>query len=91
MTAEPLIHDPGNETRIDRVYAFLSIDAEGNNGIAGGPVPGLGAFVQLVTASPGVAEMMKKLAEEIAAKTGKPVGLFAFKRETQLWQSEAGS
>jgi hypothetical protein len=86
-----LILDPGNESRLDRLYVFLSIDGEGANGIVGGPMPGLGNFVQFVTASPEVVELMKKMAEELARRTGKPVGMFAFRRETQLWQTEAGS
>jgi hypothetical protein len=91
MTDEPLILDFGNEQRLDRLYVFLSIDGEGANGIVGGPMPGLGNFVQYVTASPVVAEVMKKAAEELASRTGLPVGMFAFRRETQLWQTEAGS
>ena len=42
----------------------------------------------LVTASHRLAEMMKPLAQHVADKTGKPVGLFAFKRSHQLWQSD---
>jgi hypothetical protein len=91
MNDEPMIHDPGNATEIEHVYVFMSIDAEGRNGIVGGPMPGLGNFVQFVTASPKVVEMMKKAAEQLAKETGKPIGMFAFKRETQLWWTEAGS
>jgi hypothetical protein len=88
--SEPLIHDPGNEGRIDRVYVFLSIDEEGNNGIIAEILPGLGS-TPLVTGALKTAEVMKQMAEKVAERTGKPVGMFAFRRETQLWQTEAGS
>jgi hypothetical protein len=84
--SEPLIHDPGNENRIDRVYVFLSIDDEGANGIVADVLPHLGS-TPLVTASPHTAETMK-LAQDVAKRTGKTVGMFAFRRETQLWQSD---
>ncbi|MGC2080723.1 MAG: hypothetical protein WA728_32860 [Xanthobacteraceae bacterium] len=86
---EPLIHDPGNEKMIEEVFAFMSIDEKGRNGIVASILPGLGS-TPLVTASPRAVEMMKPLAEEIAHRTGKPVGLFRFRRDGQLWQSEAG-
>ena len=85
--SEPLIHDPGNETEIDTLYAFLSIDAEGRNGLVASVVSSIGAAL-LVTASPQNAETMKAFAQEVARKTGKRVGLFRFKREAQVWWTE---
>jgi hypothetical protein len=82
-----IIHDPGNEERIDRVYVFMSIDDEGRNGIVAEVLPGKGT-TPLVTASLKGVEIMKKLAQQVAERTGKPVGMFAFRRETQLWQTE---
>ena len=87
MRDEPIIHDPGNDARIDRVYVFMSIDDEGRNGIVAESAPGLGT-TPLVTGSLRTAEMMKTLAQEVARKTGKPVGMFVFRRETLLWQTE---
>lgn len=85
--SEPIIHDPGNSEPIERLYVFLSIDDEGKNGIVASILPGLGS-TPLVTGSRNAAGMLKPLAQDIANKTGKPVGLFAFRRETQLWQTE---
>ena len=42
----------------------------------------------LVTGSLKVVELMKPVAQRLARKTGKRVGLFAFKRSHQLWQSD---
>ena len=85
--SEPEIHDPGNETEIEFIYAFMSIDEKGRNGIVAEILPGLGS-TPLVTGSPKAAEMMKQLAQQVADKTGKRVGMFAFKRNGQLWQSD---
>ena len=86
--SEPIFHDPGNENEIHFVYAFMSIDDEGLHGLVAEGLPGLG-MTPLVTASPNVAEKkMKPLAQEVARKTGKRVGLFRFKREAQVWWTE---
>lgn len=82
------IHDPGNERRIDRVYVFMSIDDQGMNGIVASIIPAIAAGGPLVTGSLGVAEYMKDLAQVVADETGKPVGMFAFRREAQLWQTD---
>lgn len=87
--SEPLIHDPGNEEKIDRLYAFLSIDGEGRNGIVAEILPGLGS-TPLVTGKRSVAKSMIPLAEKIAARTGKPIRLFVFQRVEyyDLWRSD---
>ena len=85
--SEPLIHDPGNETTIEHVYVYLSIDAEGRNGIVATSMGPLGS-TPMVTGSPRVAELMKPMAEQVARLTGKTVALFSFKRDAQLWQSD---
>jgi hypothetical protein len=84
--SEPFIHDPGNETAIEDVYVFMSIDEKGRNGIVASVLMGLGS-TPLVTGSAKTAEKMKPLADGIARKTGRPVGLFRFKRSAQLWQT----
>ena len=92
--SDPIIHDPGNDRRIDRLYVFMSIDEQGRNGIVASILPGLGS-TPLITGSPKAAEYMKGLAQQVADKTGKAVGLFVFTRDAeadparaQLWQSK---
>jgi hypothetical protein len=90
MSDEPLIHDPGNEARIETVYVFLSIDDEGRNGIVASILPGLGS-TPLVTGSRATAHKMIPIAQEVARRTGKKVGLFMFERgarDEPLWLSE---
>lgn len=83
-------HTPPNEAKIDRLYAFLSIDDEGRNGIVGSIIPAIGAGGPLVTSSVNVTEYYKGLAQQIADRTGKTIGLFAFVRVEgeELWRSE---
>jgi hypothetical protein len=79
---------PPNEAKIERVYAFLSVDADGFNGIVAGLMPGLGS-TPLVTASRKLAQLLIPVAQEVADRTGLKVGLYAFKREgDEDWMSE---
>lgn len=84
-----VIHDPGNEEGIDILYAWLSIDEYGYNGIVAHILPNLGA-TPLVTGKLSLAERMKPLAERVAKESGKHVGLFAFDRrgDTPIWEVE---
>jgi hypothetical protein len=85
--SDPIIHDPGNETEIDTLYAFMSIDEKGRHGIVAEMIPGLGTTT-LIFGSRKNAHKMMPFAQKVAERTGKPVGLFAFKRSHQLWQSD---
>lgn len=87
MSDEPLIHDPGNKTEIDTLYAFMSIDWEDKNGLVAAVLPGVG-WTPLVFGKLELAMKMTPFAQEVARKTGKAVGLFRFQRDAQLWQSE---
>jgi hypothetical protein len=87
---EPLIHDPGNETQIGEVFVFMSIDAKGRNGIVAEILHGLGS-TPLVTGSCKTAEMMKPLAEAVARRTGKTVGLFRFVRKGMVWKTNGSN
>jgi hypothetical protein len=77
------IHVPKNEDRIDTVYAYLSIDEEGKNGIVAHIVENLGS-TPLVTSKRRIAEKMKPIAELCAKETGKHIGLFVFDRRDGL-------
>jgi hypothetical protein len=85
--SDPIIHDPGNTTEIEFIYAFMSIDDKGQHGIVAEILPRLGS-TPLVTGSRKVAHSMTPLAEAVAKRTGRTIGLFAFKRSHQLWQSD---
>ena len=80
---------PPNEGPINRLYAFLSIDAKGFNGIVAGILPNIGS-TPLVTSKRSVAHSLIPVAQEVADRTGLKIGLFAFIRspEGEYWMSE---
>ena len=80
---------PPNEGPVDRIYAFLSIDAKGFNGIVAGILPNIGS-TPLVTSKRSVAHSLIPVAQEVADRTGLKIGLFAFIRspEGEYWMSE---
>jgi hypothetical protein len=80
---------PANEARITRLYAFMSIDADGKNGIVAHVLPNLGS-TPLVTGSRRVAHTMIPLAEFVAKMSGKTIGLYTFQRVEgeEIWRSE---
>lgn len=85
--SEPLIHDPGNTQQIDEIFVFMSIDEQGRHGVVAEILPDLGS-TPLVTGSLKAVELMKPIAQRLAKRTGKTVGLFRFTRGAQLWQSD---
>ena len=84
---EPTLHDPGNTAKIERLYAFMSVDEMGFNGIVAEILPGLGS-TPLVTGSRKAAHALIPLAQSVARRSGKTVALFVFKREGECWRSE---
>jgi hypothetical protein len=87
MTTE--YYMPPNEARIERLYAFMSIDAKGSNGVVAGILPSLGS-TPLVTSKRSVAKSLIPVAQDVAKNTGLTVGLYVFARVEgeELWRSE---
>jgi transcriptional regulator with XRE-family HTH domain len=85
--SEPLILDPGATMQIDTVYAFMTIDEKGRNGVIAEILPDLGT-TPFVASSLKAVELMKPIAQRLAKRTGKTVGLFRFTRDAQLWQTD---
>ena len=80
---------PPNEARIERLYAFMSVNAKGANGVVASIVPGIGA-AQMIFGKRELAHKMIPIAQKIASETGKTIGLYAFARVEgeELWRSE---
>jgi hypothetical protein len=78
-----IIHSPPNERELDELYAFLSVDDKGLRGIVAGLIPGIGAQ-PLITGSPTVLALMKRMAPKLAKETGKRIALYKFKRGEEL-------
>lgn len=75
-----------NDYPIDALYAFMSVDDEGNHGVVACVLPGLGS-TPMITGSKKAAEGLKPQAIEIARSTGMKIGLFAFDRGEMMWKS----
>lgn len=82
-------HTPQNEAKIERLYAFLSVDEDGKNGIVAAALPGVGS-TPMVTGKRSVAKGMIPFAQEVADRTGLTVSLYVFARVEgeELWRSE---
>ena len=82
-------HTPPNEARIDRLYAFMSVDDNGFNGIVAAILPGLGS-TPLVTGSRKIAHSLIPTAADVARNTKVKVGLFVFERAkgVDYWMSD---
>lgn len=81
-----VLHDPPNEAPIPELFVFLSLDADGNEGITASILPNLGS-TPLVTSKRRIAEQMKAIAAEIARMSGKPVRLVRFTAGDEIWRS----
>ena len=82
--ADAELHDPGNYLgRIDRLWAFLSID----DGCAA-PLGPMGMPFPLIAADKRRIDSMKPMARVIAAKFGKPVRLAKFnsREDVEMYQ-----
>lgn len=75
-----ILHDDDpNEAPITELFAWLSIDGDGNEGIVAAGLPGLG-WTQLITSKERIANKMRKPAMEAGNMSGKKVVLVRFKR-----------
>jgi hypothetical protein len=73
---------PGNTEPLKEIWAWVSVDKNGNEGIMGGPIPGLSPFAQFVFGTRERAERMRPLVEQTSRDTGLNVKLVRFARET---------
>lgn len=90
--SDPIIHNPGNTKPLDELFAFVSVDSRGWEGICGVIAVDHTQPMQLVTGELRIAETMKSAANSIAARTGMRVRLVRFKRvDETLWESGGGS
>jgi hypothetical protein len=78
------IHAPKNETGLDELYVFCSVDPDGNRGICAHIMPGLGS-TPMVTGSKVAAAVFKAFALTIAKATGKRVAMVKYTRGEELW------
>jgi hypothetical protein len=74
---------PAKGMKVDKIFVFLTQDANGNEGIAGFPHKERG-YVPLITADKDRADRLKEAAQEIALGSGKEVRLVQYKVRRDL-------
>jgi hypothetical protein len=77
--------DAPNEALIVELFAFISLDDPGNEGICGAISP---ALAPMITSKERVAEKLKDQAREIARLSGKAVRLVRFTRAEKIWSTD---
>ncbi len=71
-----MLHAPTNERPITELWAYLSVDEAGNEGLCGMPM--MGATVPMVFGYERVARKLMPVAEQIAAMSGNTIRLVKF-------------
>src|SRR5215475_6370072 len=75
---EPLRVTKDEKPRINSIWAFLSIDDEGNEAVIAGPLLGPGSYVPLIAADQRRLGNLTVIAEAIARDSGRIVRLIKF-------------
>ena len=80
------VHDAGEKLPILNLYAFVSRDPNGGQGIAASILPGLGS-TPLITSSATLATKMASIAEQIHRDSRMAIELYRFERQGEpLWE-----
>lgn len=80
-------HGP-NESPIAELFAYVSLDERGNEGICAMEVDN-GLWLAMVTSKARIAEKMKATAANIAREGGMTVRLVRFEMREEMWSSDA--
>lgn len=70
-------HGIGKMPRIETLWAFLSVDKQGNEGLCGHVIPGLG-WIGMMAADERRVDALREIAREIARESGKKIRLAKF-------------
>lgn len=81
------IHVPPNEQPFAVVYAFLSVDEHGNEGIVGLPGPD-GRPMPLVFGHPRMIERARQIVRELARVGGRKIRLVRYQTKSVLEEFE---
>lgn len=81
-----IVDDPGNTERKDVLYAFISVDELGNEGILGANITGCrdGCVTPFVCGEITSLKHMRSYAEEVSKRTNKKVKLVEYVRNKEL-------
>jgi hypothetical protein len=88
---EPLVVSPLNTLpRIDRLWAYLSQDGKGNEGMCAATMPD-GTLTPLIAADPVRLKCFTPIAEQLATLTGLTIVLVEFTARTELREIRGAS
>lgn len=79
---------PNTMPRIDKIWAFLSVDKDGNEGVCAAPMQGLGC-VPLIASDQARVESLMPLAQMLARMSGMTIKLVEFSVRTELTEITA--
>lgn len=69
---------PGLMPRIESVWAFLSVDVDGNEGVIGGPIGPDRGMIPFIGADEARVKSLLPMVEHIVKLTGRPARLVKF-------------
>ena len=72
------IHKPKNYLRIDELWAFVSVDEDGDEGICAFSPPGSQLMMTMVAADKNRVESLKPIAKDLAKKAKMTIRLVRF-------------
>lgn len=84
MTASFVLTPPNTMPRINGVWAYLSVDADGNEGVCAAPIGPGGMCVPLIAADEERLKSITPIAEQIARITGMTIKLVRFGEREDL-------
>jgi hypothetical protein len=72
--------------RVDCIWAFLSVDEDGNESVCAAPMLGPGSLVPLIAADKAMLDSLWPIARELARVTGRIIRLVKFSEREVLSQ-----
>jgi len=74
---------PNTMPRINKIWAFLSVDKDGNEGVCAAPAPGVGCL-PLIAADMARVDSLMPVAQMLARMSGMTIKLVEFSVRTEL-------
>jgi hypothetical protein len=70
-----VVHEGGNHLKIDAIWAFISVDDDGNEGLCAAPLPGSNMTMPLIAADERMLTKLIPIAEMLARNTSMTIKL----------------
>lgn len=76
------VHDPGNKFSINEIWAFVSRDDDGNEGVVGATMGGV--FMPLIAADKDRLDSLRPLAKDMLRLSKKKIFLVKFSQRSEI-------